>query len=97
MRALFLDTGYLLALELAHDQHHPQAQRHWQSLLTRLPPLLTTSFVFNETVTFFNHRGHHAKAVEVGNNLLNSQSVTLIHVGEELFRAGWTAAAATTG
>ncbi len=89
MRPLFIDTGYLLALELAHDQNHPVAKQHWQSLLDALPRLTTTSYVFDETVTFFNSRGYHAKAVEVGNNLLYSPSVQLIHVDEALFHEGW--------
>ena len=59
MRPLFIDTGYLLALELAHDQNHSMAKQHWQSLLDALPPLITTSYVFDETVTFFNSRGDH--------------------------------------
>jgi predicted nucleic acid-binding protein len=90
MSPLFVDTGYLLALELANDQNHSIAKQHWQSLCDALPPLITTSYVFDETVTFFNSRGYHAKAVEVGNNLLHSPSVQLIQVDETLFREGWT-------
>ena len=89
MRPLFIDTGYLLALELANDQNHAAAKQHWQSLLDALPPLITTSYVFDETVTFFNSRGYHAKAVEVGHNLLYSPSVQLIHIDEAFFQAGW--------
>lgn len=85
----FLDTGYLLALELANDQNHRAAARHWQEFLLRQPRLVTTTFVFDETVTFFNAHGHHAKAVEVGSNLRDSPSVHLIHVDERLFDAGW--------
>ena len=85
MKPLFVDTGYLLALELAHDQNHPAAKRHWQALLDALPPLVTTSYVFDETVTFFNSRGYHAKAVEVGNNLLHSPSVQALHVDEKMW------------
>lgn len=89
MKSLFMDTGYVLALELSHDQHHRAAQQHWRSLLDALPTLITTSYVFDETVTFFNSRGYHAKALEVGNALLNSPSVQCIPVDEALFHAGW--------
>lgn len=85
----FLDTGYLLALELANDQNHRAAARHWQEFLLQQPRLVTTSFVFDETVTFFNAHGHHAKAVEVGRNLRDSPSIQLIHVDERLFNIGW--------
>ena len=38
---VFLDTGYLIALEDADDQDHEAARDHWQ----RLPafPILTTT------------------------------------------------------
>jgi predicted nucleic acid-binding protein len=90
MNAVFVDRGYLLALEIANDQHHHAAAQHWQRIVTALPPLVTTSYVFDEVITFFNSWGHHAKAVEVGNNLLHSPSVQLIHVDEGLFYEGWT-------
>lgn len=89
MSAVFLDTGYVLALELANDQNHPSAALHWQGIRNALPPLVTTSYVFDEVVTFFNSRGYHSKAVEVGNRLLRSPSVQLVHVDEALFQAGW--------
>ncbi len=87
--AVFLDTSYLLALELAHDQNHQAALAHWRSVAERLPSLVTTTYVFDETVTFFNNRGYHAKAVQVGTNLLQSSSLQLIHIDEALFYAGW--------
>jgi uncharacterized protein len=89
MNAVFVDTGYLLALEIANDQHHQAAVQHWHQLVTEIPRLVTTSYVFDEVVTFFNSRGHHAKAIEVGNNLLHSPSVQLIHVDEGLFYEAW--------
>ena len=89
MKAVFIDTSYLLALELANDQSHQVAKDHWQLLVKSLPPLVTTSYVFDEVVTFFNSRGYHAKAVQVGNGLLRSPSVKLIHIDDALFQAGW--------
>jgi uncharacterized protein len=89
MNAVFVDTGYLLALELTNDQHHQAATRHWQGVVTALPRLVTTSYVFDEVVTFFNSRGQHTKAIQVGNNLLLSPSVQLIHVDTALFYEGW--------
>lgn len=84
----FLDTSYILALELSRDQNHSRAQAHWGRVLSAVPRLLTTSFVVDEAVTFLNHRGHHAHAVELGERLLGSGVVQVLHVDEALFREG---------
>ena len=89
MSPLFIDAGYLIALEASDDQSHEAASGHWRELLKALPPLVTTSYVFDETVTFFNSRKRHAKAAEVGNRLLQSSAVELIQVDETLFHEGW--------
>ncbi len=79
----------MLALELTNDQNHKTAKQHWEKVLFALPPLVTTSYVFDEVVTFFNSRGHHQKAVEVGGYLIRSPSVQFVHVDEALFFDGW--------
>ena len=89
MKYAFLDTGYLIALNASDDQHHFAAQQHWQEFLKYKPLLVTTSYIFDEVTTFFNTRNRHAKAVEIGKNLLQSQSITFRHVDKELFDAGW--------
>jgi predicted nucleic acid-binding protein len=50
---------------------------------------MTTSYVFNEVVTYLNSRGFHAKAVQFGNNILLSPSVQFIHVDKALFSESW--------
>jgi len=89
MTEVFLDTGYIIALEAADDQCHQDAVQHWQSLSSSLPRLVTTSFVLNEVVTFLNSRNQHSKAVEVGNRLMGSPSVQFVHVNEVLFYEAW--------
>ena len=87
---VFLDTGYILALELANDQHHATALSHWTRVLQDgIDDLVTTSYVLDETVTFFNSRGYHSKAVSVGNNLLDSSYASLIHVDKLLLLEAW--------
>ena len=90
MKSVFLDTGYVIALELASDQNHRAALKHWRGIIKSLPLLVTTSYVFDEIVTFFNSRRHHTKAVEIGNRLLNSPSIRLVNVGGDLFQEGWS-------
>lgn len=89
MTTVFLDTSYIIALEIADDQYHSQALNYWQSILAEAPRLITTSFILDEVATFFNSRKHHLKAVEIGNNLLTSPSVNFIHVQKSLFEQGW--------
>jgi predicted nucleic acid-binding protein len=89
MKPVFLDTGYLIALEAKDDQNHAPARRHWRVFSRRLPPLVTTSLVFSEVVTFFNTRGQHAKAVELGNMLLESPAVEVVHADQSLLLSGW--------
>lgn len=89
MNTYFLDTAYLLALELKSDQNHEAATEHWQRVKLSLPSFVTTSYVFDEVVTYFNSRRLHAKAVQVGGNLLLSPSVRFVHVDEPLFEEGW--------
>ena len=89
MPTVFLDTGYLLALELANDQHHGTALKHWREVSRIRADFVTTSYVLNETATFFNSRGYHSKAVSIGNRLLDSPSVDLVHVDESLLLEAW--------
>ena len=54
MNQVFLDTAYVLALELANDQNHRRVAEHWHRLDDAVPSLAITSLVFVEIVTFFN-------------------------------------------
>lgn len=85
----FLDASYIIALELKDDQNHQKAIEHWQSLDKKGLKLTTSSYVFDEVVTFFNSRNLHNKAVEVGKRLINSSVVKFIHINEKIFFDAW--------
>jgi len=91
MTSLFLDTSYLIAVEVADDQNHKAAFEHWRKSLrsSSSPLLVTSSYIFTEVLTLLNSCGYHTKAVELGKNLLSSRSINLVHVDEELFYEGW--------
>ena len=89
MSPVFLDTGYVIALEASDDQHHAEAVRHWQEVGPELTSIVTTTYVFDELVTFFNSRGHHEKAVDIGRRLRASPRVDFVSETELLFEAGW--------
>jgi len=86
---VFVDSGYWLALESADDQNHAVAVAQGQKLLADMPRLVTTSYVFDEVVTFFNRRNRHAKAVELGSVLFESSFVELVHVDAVLLDSAW--------
>ena len=89
MPPVFVDTGYFLAMELADDQHHIAASDHWRRVSRESLDLVTTSYVLDEVATFFNSRGYHSKAVSVGNIILESPSINLVHVDEPLLLDAW--------
>jgi predicted nucleic acid-binding protein len=89
MNEFFVDTGYLLALELGNDQNHEAAQKYWQQIIVVSVKLLTTTYILNEVVTYLNSRDHHAKAVQIGEILLNSTTIELVHVDEALLQDSW--------
>ncbi len=85
----FLDTSYIIALEIKNEQDHQQVLQHWQTLVSLQPFLLTSTYIFDEVVTFFNSRRLHQKAIEIGNRLLKSPDIELIDIDQQLFNQGW--------
>jgi predicted nucleic acid-binding protein len=90
MSHLFLDTSFIIALEDADDQNHFSAMSYWKKFKKHPDKLSTTTYVFDETVTFLKKRISYEKAVEVGNRLLSSPMLYLVHVSQEDFKKGWT-------
>ncbi|HET7233875.1 MAG TPA: PIN domain-containing protein [Longimicrobium sp.] len=87
--AVFVDAGYLIALDNSRDENHAAALRHWREFARSRPALVTTSFVLAETVAFFQRRGQHDKAVEVGLRLLSGEGIELVHVDHELCQSAF--------
>ncbi len=89
MPPVFLDTGYIVALQLDRDQYHASALSHWNQLLSSDLNFVTMSYVLDEVVTFLASDGYHGKAVSVGNTLLESSAIQMIHVDEPLLLEAW--------
>lgn len=85
----FIDTSYIIALEIVNEDTHQLVLESWLDLSLYKPFLLTTTYVFDEVVTFFNNRKLHRKAVEIRNRLLNSPDLELIEIERNLFEQGW--------
>lgn len=54
-----------------------------------LTDLVTTTYIFDEAITFLNSRNAHTTAVELGDSILLSPRIELVHVDEDLFFEGW--------
>jgi uncharacterized protein len=85
----FLDTSYIVALEIKNEDVHNRVLAHWLSLASKRPQLITTTYVFDEVVTLLNSRKLHGKAVEVGTLLLESPDILLVDIDSPLFEQGW--------
>lgn len=85
----FLDTSYILALEIRNEDAHEKVLENWVTLAKSQPFLVTTTYIFDEVITFFNSRSLHYKAVEVGNHLLKSSDIELIEIDQNFFDQGW--------
>jgi uncharacterized protein len=89
MNVLFLDSGYVIAVEVDTDERHARAVEHWRRTKADTNiRLVSTSFVFDEIATFLNSRRLHDRAVEVGNRLLNSPTLNLLDVDRTLLSEG---------
>jgi hypothetical protein len=49
----FLDTSYILALEIKNEDAHQKVLQNWANLIKYKPFLITTTYIFDEVVTFF--------------------------------------------
>jgi uncharacterized protein len=85
----FLDTSYIVALEIKNEDVHSRVLDHWLSLVDRKSQLVTTTYIFDEVVTLFNSRKLHSKAVEVGTLLLESPDILLVEIDKTIFEKGW--------
>ncbi len=85
----FLDTSYVIALEIKNEQSHRQVLQHWSTLAISKPFLITTTYVFDEVVTFFNSRNLHDQAIKISSNLLESPEIEMIEVARNLFDQSW--------
>lgn len=89
MKPLFLDASFAIAAKLKRDQQHGVVADLWRRLLLASVRVVTTTFVVDEIAAFLASRGDHSAAVEMGEIMMASSHVELIHVDEQLFNLGW--------
>lgn len=86
MKRLFVDTGAWYALVDKKDPDHKEAAAF---IRNNKIPLLTTNFVFDETITLLRSRLGWSVAKEFGQKLKDSRFVSLIGVKDEDEEKAW--------
>lgn len=89
MTAVFVDSGAFLAVIDRHDRHHAVARECFGRLQSTRRPLLTSTYVFDESMTLVRKRAGHRSTVELGERLLRSELCRLVEVAEDLRLAAW--------
>lgn len=86
MKMFFVDTGAWYAVVDKKDPDHKQAEHF---LKNNKSPLVTTNFVFDETITLLRSRLGWSVAKDFGQRLKNSRFVSLISVKDEDEERAW--------
>jgi predicted nucleic acid-binding protein len=89
MVSVFVDTGACLSLYDRKDQNHQKAKEAAIHLKDGKVPLITTDYVFDETVTIIRMRVGHKEAVNFGNSLLKSKIVKMVEINDDLKKEAW--------
>jgi predicted nucleic acid-binding protein len=88
MQILFADAFYWIALLNRNDKYYPIVKAFNQTLTNA--HLITTDEILTEFLNFYSSSGiqMQSNAVNKVENILNSQSVTVIHQKHDYFLAG---------
>lgn len=89
-RRIFVDTSAWIAVYHFRDQAHEAAVDYMEELLEENCALVTSTDVFDETVTMMLKRAGHAAAMGVGRQLLDASQVFMVQVDEETRHRAWT-------
>jgi uncharacterized protein len=89
MNELFVDTSAFYALIDRRDQHHRHAKAFLTACSKRGRGLVTSTDVFDETVTLLRYHLEHGVAVAFGDKLTKSKWCRVLEVSEALRRSAW--------
>lgn len=92
---VFVDTSAFVALENRRDAHHQEAVREYRRLIRAGTFLVTSDYVFDETVTLLKVRAGTEIAARWGERLLASALFDLIVIGRETIERALTLFAGT--
>ncbi|MSP63614.1 MAG: PIN domain-containing protein [Myxococcales bacterium] len=89
MKAVFIDTGAFVALVDRDDERHGRAKRLLKDLARKGRPLVTSTYIVDETLTLLRLRVGHAVAVGFGERLLSARWCRVLEVDAPVRAAAW--------
>jgi predicted nucleic acid-binding protein len=89
MTEVFVDTSAFYALADKKDTNHRRARTFLAALQRKGQPLLTSTDVFDETVTLVRYRLGHRAAVKLGDELSDSRWCRIVGITDDAHRGAW--------
>ncbi|MCP4680979.1 MAG: type II toxin-antitoxin system VapC family toxin [Desulfobacterales bacterium] len=89
MNKIFIDTSAFIAFFDKSDNNHLEATLLMNKIKKNRLRLLTSDYIFDETITMALSRGGHELAVKVGEYLLSSKVIELIWLDESHIKKSW--------
>jgi predicted nucleic acid-binding protein len=89
MTDLFVDTSAFYALADKQDTNHRRARAFLAAVQRKGQALVTSTDVFDETVTLVRYRLGHRAAVTLGDRLADSRWCRIVEVMDDTRRSAW--------
>ena len=86
---LFVDTSAWLALNDKNDQYHGEAVSRSAKVKQQKIQLVTSEYVFDESITIIRYRVSHRAAVIFGDALMSSTIVSIQEIRDEERLKAW--------
>lgn len=87
---LFVDTSAWLALNDKNDQYHDEAVSRITMIQQQKIQLVTSEYVFDESVTIIRYRISHRAAVAFGDALISSNVASIEDITDEERLKAWS-------
>ncbi|KAA3665475.1 MAG: PIN domain-containing protein [Chloroflexi bacterium] len=86
---LFVDTSGWISLFDRSDKYHVVASQTWGTLRKQPLNLVTSDYVFDETITHFLYRCGRQVALRFGRWVLSTDYLTLIFIEQGTWLSAW--------
>lgn len=86
---LFVDTSAWYALNDRDDQYREQAVGKFAQIKSERIELITSDYIFDESVTLISSRVGHHTAIAFGDSILKSSSASMVTISDEIRAAAF--------